>query len=64
MQAIPGRAIALRSLRFSADDLAWRLRTGTTRVLGRIEHDLVLLDLRTVAEAELPALAAAIAAAS
>jgi L-seryl-tRNA(Ser) seleniumtransferase len=64
MQALPSSAIALRSLRFSADDLALRLRIGATRVLSRIEHDLVLLDLRTVADAELPALAAAIAAAS
>ena len=46
MLALPGRAIALSSLRFSAEDLARRLRTGETRVLGRIEQDQVLLDLR------------------
>jgi L-seryl-tRNA(Ser) seleniumtransferase len=60
MLALPGRALALRSARFSADDLAGRLRTGTTAVLGRIERDVVLLELRTVSDAELPALAAAI----
>jgi L-seryl-tRNA(Ser) seleniumtransferase len=63
MLALPGRAIALSSLRFSAEDLARRLRTGETRVLGRIEQDQVLLDLRTVADAELPDLAEAIRAA-
>ena len=64
MHALPSRAIALRSLRFSADDLVRRLRTGPTCVLGRIEQDLVLLDLRTVADTELPALTGAILAAS
>lgn len=61
MLALPGRALALRSARFSADDLARRLRTGVTPVLGRIERDVVLLDLRTVSDVELPALAAMIA---
>ena len=60
MHALPGVAIALRSARFGAEHLARRLRTGATRVLGRIERDVVLLDLRTVADAELPALAQAI----
>ncbi len=64
MHALPGRALALRSRRISAEDLARRLRAGATRVLGRIEQDLVLLDLRTVSDAELPALAEAIRAAS
>ena len=64
MHALPGVAIALRSVRFSAEDLALRLRTGATRVLGRIERDLVLLDLRTVTDDELPALAQAIRAAA
>ena len=57
-------AVALRSARFSAADLAWRLRTGATPVLGRIEQDLVLLELRTIADAEIPTLAEAICAAS
>ena len=61
MLALPGRALALRSPRFSAQELARRLRTGAIPALGRIERDVVLLELRTVPDAELPALAAAIA---
>ena len=57
---LPGRALALSCPKLSAEDLALRLRTGRTRVLGRIEHERVLIDLRTVDDAELPALAEAI----
>ncbi len=64
MHPLPGRAVALRSARFSAEALGRRLRTGVTRVLGRIEQDRVLLDMRTVADDETPALAGAIRAAS
>jgi L-seryl-tRNA(Ser) seleniumtransferase len=64
MQALPGHAVSLRSRRFSAHELAGRLRTGATPVLGRIERDAVLLDLRTVSDDELPALAAAVAEAA
>jgi L-seryl-tRNA(Ser) seleniumtransferase len=64
MHALPGRAIALSSRRYSADVLAHRLRTGAIRVLGRIENDEVLLELRTVADDELPALAQALRTAS
>lgn len=60
MLALPGRALALRSGQLGADDLARRLRTGSPRVLGRIERDRVLLDMRTVSDAELPAVALAI----
>ena len=64
MQALAGRALALQSRRFSAEDLARRLRTGARPVLGRIEKDRVLIELRTVADSELPALAEAIRAAA
>ena len=64
MLELPGRALALRSHRFSPDDLARRLRTGATQVLGRIERDVVLLELRTVSDAEIAVLAAAIAKAT
>ena len=64
MQALPSRAVAIRSRRFSAEIFARRLRAGATPVLGRIEQDLVLLDLRTVADAELAVLAEAVQSAS
>ena len=60
MHPLPSRALALRQVGVGAQALARRLRTGATRVAGRIERDGVLLDMRTVADAELPALAAAI----
>jgi L-seryl-tRNA(Ser) seleniumtransferase len=64
MRALAGRALALSHPRLSTEDLALRLRTGPTRVLGRIEQDRVLIDLRTVDDAEVPALAQAIIAAA
>ena len=60
MHALQSRAVALTSARLGAEDLARRLRTGEVCVVGRIERDRLHLDLRTVADAELPALAAAI----
>ncbi|MFM8939493.1 MAG: L-seryl-tRNA(Sec) selenium transferase [Phenylobacterium sp.] len=64
MRPLAGRALALRSARLGAEDLALRLRTGRIRVLGRIEQDRVFIDLRTVDDAEVPALATAIAEAA
>ncbi len=59
MHALPSRAVALRAAGLSADELAWRLRTGGG-VVGRIERDHLLLDMRTVDDGALPALAEAI----
>ncbi len=64
MRPLPGRALALSCERLGAEDLALRLRTGPTRVLGRIDQDRVLLEMRTVADAEVPALAEAIGVAA
>ncbi|MGQ9365757.1 L-seryl-tRNA(Sec) selenium transferase [Azospirillum sp. A39] len=58
--AIPTRTLALRAAALSAGALAARLRAGRPAVVGRLSGDRLLLDLRTVAEAELPALAAAV----
>ena len=60
MHALPSRAVGLRQAGVGADDLARRLRMGSSRVVGRIERDQVVLDLRTVADDDLPALASAI----
>lgn len=64
MHPLPSRAVAVRSRRYSTEGLAQRLRTGSPSVLGRIEQDRVLLDMRTVADADLPALAEAVGVAS
>ena len=60
MHPLPSRALGLRSNYLGAEALARRLRTGATPVVGRIERERVLLDMRAVADADLPALAAAI----
>ena len=60
MRALPSRALALRAAALGAEDLARRLRAGATPVVGRIERERVLIDLRTVADAELAALAATV----
>ncbi len=60
MHPLPSRALGLRSDHLGAEGLARRLRTGPIPVVGRIERERVLLDMRTVADADLPALAAAI----
>jgi len=60
MHALPSSAVAVRRSGLDAEDLARRLRTGASPVLGRIEHDWVLLDLRTVADQEMAAIADAV----
>jgi L-seryl-tRNA(Ser) seleniumtransferase len=48
-ETLPSWAVALRATDAHAiDALARRLRTGNPGVFGRIEHDRLLLDLRTV----------------
>ncbi len=60
-ETIPSWGIAVRV--GSADDLLARLRTGEPAVIGRIDDDAVLLDLRTVAPADDDALIGALEAA-
>ena len=63
MHDLPSRALALRARLLSAEAFTRRLRLGATAVVARIERDRVLLDMRTVADADVSALAAAIRAA-
>jgi L-seryl-tRNA(Ser) seleniumtransferase len=63
LQALPTRVLALRPARGSATDLEARLRHGSPPVLVRIQEDRILLDLRTIADAEEPALLQALRAA-
>ncbi len=46
---LPSRAVAVRAPHLSADELLRRLRECETPIVGRVEDDRVLLDLRTVA---------------
>lgn len=60
-ETVPSVAVAIQWDGGSPDDIAYRLRTGETPVIGRIENDQLLLDLRTVpaeADGELAALVA------
>jgi L-seryl-tRNA(Ser) seleniumtransferase len=56
-------AVALRPDGTNPNDLARRLRIGTPSVIGRVENDAVLLDLRTVSHDQHDALIAAVNAA-
>jgi L-seryl-tRNA(Ser) seleniumtransferase len=60
---VPSFALSLRPARGRVGDLARALRTGSDPVLGRVESNRLLLDMRTVASREVPRLAAALAAA-
>jgi L-seryl-tRNA(Ser) seleniumtransferase len=60
-ETLPSRAVALPSP--SPDAILARLRAGTPAVVGRIERDLVVLDLRSVEPADDEALAEALATA-
>jgi L-seryl-tRNA(Ser) seleniumtransferase len=47
-QELPGAAVAVARSSLSPDELARRLRNGRPPVVGRIEADELLLDMRTV----------------
>ena len=57
---LPGPAVALRREGVSADDLVARLRTGDPAVLARIADGRVLLDPRTLTDAEAEQVAEAV----
>jgi L-seryl-tRNA(Ser) seleniumtransferase len=58
---LPTRLVAISAPEVSADALLARLRAMATPVIARIEHDRVVLDLRTVALDEEAMLAAEVA---
>ncbi len=49
-------AVAIRAPRGKIADLARALRLGPDPVLGRVESDRLLLDMRTVSKQEVPRL--------
>jgi L-seryl-tRNA(Ser) seleniumtransferase len=59
-EAIPSVVVAVSVPGVSANELARRLRLDVACVFGRIERDRVLLDMRTVNDRQVPALAAAL----
>ncbi len=59
---LPSRLVGLRLQGLSAESVERRLRGGDPPVIGRIENDLFWMDLRTVAEDEIPVVAAAVEA--
>ena len=54
---------AVELVEVSADELALRLRTGPVRMFTRIQHDRVLVDLRSVLAEEDSAVVQALTAA-
>ena len=62
-QTLASVAISLRSTAESVDMLARRLRMGNPRIFGRIEHERLILDLRTVLPEDDVLLAQALSAA-
>jgi L-seryl-tRNA(Ser) seleniumtransferase len=59
-EAIPSFVVTVSLPEMSADALARQLRLDRSCVFGRIEHDRVCLDARTLTDEQLPAVAAAI----
>ena len=47
-KTFPSRALALSAAGMSADEIASRLRAGSPPIVGRVENDRLLLDLRSV----------------
>ena len=58
---IPTACVAISHPSLSPDALEFRLRAGDPPVVARIGRGKLLIDLRTVADAEIDPLAAAIA---
>ncbi len=62
-EGLPSRAVAVAPQEISINELEKRLRGLPLPVIGRIENDWLLLDMRTVSDREVPHLAGCIRAA-
>lgn len=60
MEAMPSFAVKVTSPGVKASELARRMRLDDAAVFGRIENDAVLLDARTLTDAQVPLVAAAV----
>jgi L-seryl-tRNA(Ser) seleniumtransferase len=61
LEELPSRALVLAPRDYPAEELARSLRLGRPAVVGRIQRDCLVLDLRTVREDEVMMVAAALA---
>jgi L-seryl-tRNA(Ser) seleniumtransferase len=59
-EAIPSVMVTVWGDELTAEELGRRLRTDAAQVFGRIENDRLRLDMRTVTDEQLPAIAAAL----
>jgi len=59
-EAIPSLVVTVSAPGLSAAELARRLRLDEASIFGRIEGDVVRLDLRTITDEDVPAIAAAL----
>jgi L-seryl-tRNA(Ser) seleniumtransferase len=57
---LPSRALALTVPPLASQELEARLRQAATPVIGRVEHGVVLLDLRTLLPGDQDALLASL----
>jgi L-seryl-tRNA(Ser) seleniumtransferase len=58
-EALPSEMVSVSGLGLSPSELARRLRLDEACIFGRIEGDLVRLDMRTVTDEQVPAIVAA-----
>jgi L-seryl-tRNA(Ser) seleniumtransferase len=52
LEKLPTKLIAIKSQKLSSEDILVRLRENSIPIIGRIQKDLVVLDLRTVLKYE------------
>ncbi len=61
MEELPGWAVSVSEAHLSPAELARRLRMDEACVFTRVEHERVVLDVRTITDEQVPAVAAALA---
>ena len=57
---LPTAVVAVYPLELNAGELQAELRRGEPAVMGRVQEDRLLLDVRTISEAEFPLLLEAV----
>jgi len=56
---LPSKCVGVKILKFSANRIDKWMRAHTTAIVGRIEDDFFMMDVRTIQEDELVSIAAA-----